>query len=102
MVGAGHDQLQMGARPSQLGDGFGDQSRLFVRAKGSEYQCGLTVRLRLVSRPVVPTQWDASDIASAVALDEEPAVAVQGDDDRARPEHEPGHKRRTEPYVAGA
>jgi hypothetical protein len=102
MVRAGHDQLEVGATLTQVGDGLGDQPRLFVGAEGSEDERGLLVRLGLVSRPVVRPQWDASDVASAVALDEEPAVAIQGDDDGARPKHEPGYENRTDASKARA
>jgi hypothetical protein len=102
MVGPGHDQPEVGARPSQVGDGFGDQSRLFVRAKSSEDQRGLLLRLGLVSRPVVAAQWDAPDVVRAVALDEETPVAIERDHDCARPEHEPRDKRRADAHLAGA
>ena len=102
MVGAGHDQLQIGARLSQLGDGLGDQSRLFVRAEGAKDQRGLLLRLGLVSRLVVSTQRDASDVARPVALDEEPAVAIERNHDRARAEHEPGDKRRADAHLVRA
>src|SRR6266849_7539565 len=102
MIGARHDEPEIGARPTQAGDSLGDQARLFVGAEGSEHQSGLPLRLGLVLRPVVPTQWDASDVASAVAIDEEAPVAIQGDHDRARSKYEPGDERGSDASMARA